>query len=674
MIVWYYKLKRIFKPIIIVVIAALFVIVPLSFFFFEKREINDKEKLTPPTLSISLKEMNREIDSSSNIVTSDWTWTYNLSDFENYTCLDYYVIAKPMVFGDYYDYVDPLGNSTIWSYDHNNETNSELNRNWYSSMIYKSIFSNDEKYQEIHGNFLETNTSEWVNDSNIIRINDLKSSSRGYEIKAGAKIKTFDESGEEFIFNVYSDETTLNTNGNNNTTIISIPTIECLDVDEGTVDDIFIDSKYDDISTISVNANSYSLIFNASLYVEDGNNGNISNQLYSVKPNLDLKIYYDVNSDENDYEIGGSSAFNSEDVLLIEQENINLEFDSNGNQKFVSEFASVPSIAYDNHIMKETIKPENIKIDLHMDFKFNPLSEIRSNLNLDDDDVIVPEDGFDFSWIGDDLENPKSYSLDVNNMTSNSSSYVLEMVKYQLSSIPYTLFVYNNNVGTTEIRMITSDGFWFDNPDFEKSPISITLSFKIFQGAPSGGIRLTSWYSLTHFINVSYNENEYYTTSAILPWMILENEQYFIDQTSYIRINIVSNYDDGDLISDNLVSNIPDSNNRKIPFTNENFDFYHYSDFDQFEDALTPTDSTKTNFVMPENWFYNSLPNHEVNKAFLILIIVILIMLLLIPVLIVVFYNVFKKLDKKWVLKIKRDWMSKLKKDKKTVEKKEISK
>lgn len=667
MIKWYYKIKRVLMPILIVIIVALFILVPLSFYFTSKSN-DEKKKIDAPKLVLENALVETEIDDGVNDPNtfeddtdriSSWDWKFDLSNFDGYEITDYYVIAKKKDFNDgnsdtyddfYNDMLSPDNSKQlIWTYDHTTtDTNvSKILDSWKHSLVFEYILPSSIEYEdwqeEQAATFLNGVYKPWDNENSVFEIENLPSSSLGYDLDAAISVNGVNEEGLEIMFNdIRLDDTPIITAPSTNLGYISMPKITYLYSELGILDGVFYNVK----NSSQLKVNPYEFSINPQIDVYNGKNANMQDVYYEIPPTVSARLYYDKNP--TDYIINGDSAYDSNEDTIIAELNNSRQTIVNG--EYVFNFGVLPmlSSAYKNNVIKETINPNNFRIDLSFSFKFNSLSFIKQSLGVEKVISDKGEDSDEFDWI-DDYENPNLYNETYNNLkvdsktdTSDGMESILEFMKLQLVPASFSVVLNKTKSGLMQLSLVTKDDFFFNSPSVNRSELMFNIDITWYSNSGGIGDKKTKWFSMGDFVDYNINGETYHVSTTMFNNMFSDDELYFIDPDSYFSFSISD--DDINFSSDFSPTYGQD---KIVQYFDPNiFKLVNYENQSEIFNLIPNKDSNEYKVIAPDNFHYRDI-SHEMNDNYMLIVIIMLILVFIIPVIFIVIYRFARRFYRK---------------------------
>lgn len=619
MIKWYYKLKRILMPIIILIIAACFIIIPLVIFYEQKS--GEKEiTIEKPEISYKVKphEVNRieeDIPSAGKLATSDWLWTYDLSQLDGFTINDYFVFAYKKSAKKYDEHVDSSGQRTYWS-------KKPIDGDWTDSLLWDALYIQEDDLTDEtlaqYNNDLSANVSEWKNDGTQF-VSGVTSADQGYSLSARVSVTKINDNGVPITFdNVYLGGDILKTKADDYTKYISTPYIPWINLDSGHIGGIFENNK-------NLFVNPYEFTIWPRVPLDVGLNEDLPNEIYEIVPHLKADIYYDNNYDP--YTLNGDEKYKPEEDFLITSIDTDQQI-VNGEYMFQKGKQAMYNELYDDTATLVDVDLNSFKVDIEYNYKFKGLEELKTILDVD---YVLPEGGqeSDFDYITD-LNNPEEYTFTANNLTIDHMEDPIDAMSAKIIPESLSTVITTNDLGYTQISLATRDDYIFNSKVITTKDYSIETNFKYFSDLQGPEVMFGKWLSFTTFNKDEIDDGDFmYSSTDVIPKMFPKTSEYFIDPTSSFVIERDGN-STGTSSDWTIAYGLQEL---KYFFDKDSVELINYDTVDEIPDLIPQKGESGFNLIAPSNVHYRNI-EHDYNSSLMYLIIILLILVLIIPIII----------------------------------------
>lgn len=618
MIKWYYKLKRIFMPIIILIIAACFIIVPLSIFFAQKsaeKEIAiDKPELEYKQAPMEINIHDEEIEGGGKLRTSDWVWTYDLSALDGFSINDYEIYAYKLGAENYKDHVDSEGNRTYWS-------KKPVDGDWTETLLWDSLNLHEDDLTDAEieecNNDLTANVSEWRNDGTQI-IKGVTSSEQGYTLSAKVSVTKLNDNGVPITFdNVSLGPDLIKTESDDNTKYISTPFIPNFNLDAGTLAGVFENNK-------NLYVNPYEFNIWPRIDLNPGFNDTYLNEIYDIVPHVKANIYYDIDNDV--FVPGADENYDPENDFLIASIDKDQQV-KNGMFMFDNGKQPMSSKLYDENSTLIKLDPNSFKVDIKFNYKFKPLEELKTIMEAD---YILPESGHyhDFDYITD-TSNPEEYILNANNITLTNMEGPIDAMAAKIAPESLSTIISTNDMGYTQITLATRDDYIFNSDTITEKDYSMEAVYQYFSDLQGPETMFDKFLAFSTFNKNNIGEDDYiYSSTDTYPKMFPSSAEYFIDPNSSLSIER-----DGDDHAAEDWTIAYGLQELKYYYEKETVELINYESRDEIPDLIPAKGETGFKLIAPSNVHYRNIERDN-NTALMHTIIILLMLVLVVPIII----------------------------------------
>lgn len=617
MIKWYYKIRKAILPVIVLIVAACFIVIPLSIFFFQE-STKDEVVIDKPELKYKMEPKETVVDSGEfegDDIVSNWSWTYDLSDFDGFEIEDYFVVAIKQGGDSFLDNHDSEGNWTMWA-------DKPEDGDWTETMLWDQILVDanalDDAAINEYNNELNANIKPWLNDGSQ-GIKGLSSSSMGFSIIAGVSATKVNDNNVPINFDrIVLGPTKVATQADKYTKYISAPELMYIDSLNGTAGGIFVNS-----GTIYANPYDYSLW--PRVLQNSGVNTDYGDTIYDVVPHINANIYYDLSPTE--YVVDGEDKYNPEEDYLIKNINTDQVL-SNGAYIYESGVVPMDSNLYDENAKLIDLDPLSFKIDIEFNYKFKPINEIKEIMNADylkQESDSLESGAFDYIT---DYNNPEEYRQVVNHLTINEMEWILDAFSIKMIPDSLSTIIATNDIGYTQISMTTRDDYIFSSDLISPKDYSISMNMYYFDDLNGPDNLINKWLSFSSFARTEIDEEDYaYVSTDTIPKIFPTTSQYFIDPNSTFTIE--RDTDDNNYEYHWTVGY--GNNSLRYYFEQDEIELINYDSKDDIPDLIPAEGETGLKIIAPNNVHYRNI-EHDYSSELMIIIIVLLVLVLLVPI------------------------------------------